>query len=319
MGGSTGLTAGAAGVTSLGDSGVTIPINMDAGATPTGTPVFVAAGYGGRRMRSLDGVAWTDDVVIDPNGGDDENLLRGIGFGNGLFLAVGGGVFTSADGATWALSAFNPDSFISDAVYANGIWVIAGGNGLRARSIDDAQTWVDMAPYYAGHYRDIAVGNGVFVAVGHTYGDSTVGLISTSTDGATWTEPQTEGESLSAISFGNGIFVAVGALGRVAVSIDGAQWADATYGTENRGSVSFVNGEFVIPNGAGLAHAADGQAWQALDNTAPSFMAYAAGTYAGFSWGSVYHGDSLATFTGMDLAQPSLSDLEVGYLPDVDP
>lgn len=270
-------------------------------------------------MRSLDGVAWTDDVIIDPAGGDDENLLRGIGFGNGQFLAVGGSVFISTDGATWELSAFNPDSFISDAVYANGTWVIAGGNGLLVRSIDEALTWVDMAPYFAGHFRDIAVGNGVFVAVGHTYGDTTLGVITTSTDGATWTEPQIGGESLSAISFGNGVFVAVGALGRVAVSIDGAQWADTTYGTENLGSVSFVNGEFVIPSGAGLAHAADGQDWQAIDNTAPSFMAYAAGTYAGFSWGSVYHGDSLATFTRMDLAQPSLSDLEVGYLPDSPP
>jgi hypothetical protein len=266
-------------------------------------------------MRSLDGIVWTDDIVIDPNGGDDENLLRGIGFGDGLFLAVGGNVFTSTDGANWDLSAFNPDSFISDAVYADGTWVIAGGNGLLARSIDSAQTWIDMAPYYAGHYRDIAVGNGVFVAVGHTYGDTTIGLITTSTDGATWTEPQTGGDSLSAINFGNGVFVAVGALGRVSVSSDGAQWASTAYGTENRGSVSFVDGEFVIPNGEGLAHAANGQDWQALQSTAPSFMAYAANTYAGFSWGSVYHGDSLSMFTRMDLAQPSLSDLEVGYLP----
>jgi hypothetical protein len=311
--------AGMAGSSGEGGAPVTIPIDTDAGTTPTGTPVFVAAGYGGRRMRSLDGMAWTDDVVIDPNGGDDENLLRGIGFGGGLFLAVGGSVFMSTDGATWELSEFNPDSFISDAVYSDGIWVIAGGNGLLARSIDGAQSWIDMAPYYAGHYRDIAAGNGVFVAVGHTYGDSTIGLITTSTDGSTWTEPQTAGESLSAIGFGNSVFVAVGALGRVSVSADGVQWADTTYGAENRGSVSFVDGEFVIPNAEGLAHAIDGQDWQALDGTAPSFMAYAAGTYAGFSWGSVYYGDSLATFTRMDLAQPSLSDLEVGYLPDAAP
>src|SRR5688572_22291212 len=45
------------------------------GAAPEGTPIFVAVGYGGRRMSSLDGVTWDNDIIVDPNGGDDNNLF----------------------------------------------------------------------------------------------------------------------------------------------------------------------------------------------------------------------------------------------------
>src|SRR5689334_19205311 len=32
------------------------------GVQPTGTPILVAVGYGGRRMSSLDGVTWDNDI-----------------------------------------------------------------------------------------------------------------------------------------------------------------------------------------------------------------------------------------------------------------
>src|SRR5688572_27729099 len=38
---------------------------------------FIAVGYGGRRLTSLDGRAWQNDQEDNANGGDDDQLLRG--------------------------------------------------------------------------------------------------------------------------------------------------------------------------------------------------------------------------------------------------
>src|SRR5688572_7264580 len=66
---STGAASGGGGSSAVASGG--------GGAAPAGDPVIVAVGYGHRRMRSLDlGLTWVDVVEDDPDGGDDENLLR---------------------------------------------------------------------------------------------------------------------------------------------------------------------------------------------------------------------------------------------------
>src|SRR5690606_4566129 len=102
-------------------------------------------------------------------------------------------------------------SFVSDAVYLNGVFVAAGGNGLRARSLDGGKTWTDEAEYYSGHFRALAVGNGVVVAVGHSYGrDEDVGIIANTSDGAQWSEVSARTETFGSVAFGSGVFVALG-------------------------------------------------------------------------------------------------------------
>src|SRR4051794_22942750 len=65
--------------------------------------LFVAVGYGGRRVTTRDGVHWENDVELAPNGGDDDNCLFSVAFGHGRFVAVGGGagvgrIMTTVDG-----------------------------------------------------------------------------------------------------------------------------------------------------------------------------------------------------------------------------
>ena len=150
--------------------------------------MFVAVGYGGRRIRSADGIQWDSDVIVDPQGGDDDNLFRGVAFIDGQFLAVGGSakgqIATSPNGADWTFRTPGT-SWLADVAPIGTTLVTAGGNGLRQRSLDGGVTWVDAAPYYAGHYRGITSGKGTAVAAGHTYGNSMVGLTTTSIDGKT--------------------------------------------------------------------------------------------------------------------------------------
>ncbi|NUO48602.1 MAG: hypothetical protein HOV80_07070 [Polyangiaceae bacterium] len=310
--GATSSSSGAGGEAEGGGGG--------GGAPPTGTAVLVAVGYGGRRTSSLDGVTWENDVIVDPNGGDDDNLFRGVGFGNDTFVAVGGAavgqIATSTDGATWTFQA-PVSSWLGDVAYQNGVFVTAGGNGLRLRSTDGGVTWTDDAGYYAGHFRGIAAGNGVFVAAGHTYGGGDVGLISTTTDGVTWTPEQTGGGTFGSIAFGAGVFVAVGN-DRCSVSSDGASWSDCSIAASDFGRVVYGAGVFAMRAGDGIYTSADGATWAPLASQSPpqGLLGQGVGMWIGGNWP-----DDL--FASADLASwdnvfggtgPAFVDVQVGYV-----
>ena len=262
---------------------------LDAG--PSGTPVLVAVEYGNRRTSTFDGVTLGDDQVVDPNGGDDNNLRRGVGYGDGRFVAVGGGgegqSWVSDDGRTWHHHATALRAFVSDAVYGNGRWVAAGGNGLRLYSVDRGETWSGDPGYYAGHFRGITFGNGVFVAAGHRYGDSTDGLTAVSSDGEAWEILEHDGLlGFGVVTFGNGVFVATGRGGRVAVSVDGRSWDEVNLGGSSYEAPTFSAGEFLVPSAEGLWHGPDGRNYTRIDGFAPSGVVQAFGEYRGVTWQS---------------------------------
>lgn len=65
-------------------------------------PAIVAAGYGAIRVMSFDGgKTWKNRVVLNPNGGDDNNLIRAINYVEGVWVAAGWKIFLSQDGANW--------------------------------------------------------------------------------------------------------------------------------------------------------------------------------------------------------------------------
>ncbi|MBL8743124.1 MAG: hypothetical protein JNK04_18570 [Myxococcales bacterium] len=289
------------------------------GVAPSGTPIFVAVGYGGRRMSSLDGVTWENDIVVDPNGGDDNNLFRGLGYANGLFVAVGGSsegqIFTSTNGADW--TAQTPgSSWIGDVVFVDGAFIAAGGNGLRQRSSDQAVTWTNQAPYYAGHFRGIAAGGGIAVAAGHTYNtDPFVGLVSVTTDaGLTWSEPLTGGPAYGSIAFGAGVFVAAGD-GGCRSSSDGVDWTDCGIGG-GLGRVVFANGEFLIPDDAGYHHSADGATWSHVDGPSKGIQTFGLGQYLATSWPDrIESSTDLQTYTIVNQdTGPAIVQIELGYI-----
>ncbi|MFO0722750.1 MAG: hypothetical protein U1E65_03125 [Myxococcota bacterium] len=263
----------------------------DAAAPEAGTLVVVAVGYGNRRTSTFDGRQWGDDQVVDPSGGDDNNLLRGVGYAGGRFVAVGGGgqgqSWTSDDGRTWSNHVTALRAFLSDAVYGNGVWVAAGGNGLRLVSTDQAQSWHGDPGYYSGHFRGIAFGNGVFVAAGHRYGASNDGLTAVSADGLSWQLREHNGlAGLSAITFGNGVFVALSLGGRLTVSTDGQQWDEISLGSNSLNAPTVANGEILVPASDGIWHSSDGRHYQFIAGFACGSIQYAFGQYLGITWES---------------------------------
>lgn len=313
--------------TSTTSADTTGTASTDATDDTTGDPplprdaVAVAVGYGTRRIRSEDGLAWTDFVEVDPNGGDDDNLLRGVGYGGGMFVAVGGAAIAltlrSPDGIAWEPVSNDLGDFVSDVAWQDGTFVAAGGNGLRARSLDEAATWQDAAPYYSGHFRAIAAGNGVFVAVGHTYGDSMVGLSTSSIDGATWTTEQTFGTPMGggSIAFGDGVFVARDASGALRISEDGEQWGEPVAQREGDGRVIHVNGEFLTSGADGFWSSPDGQRWSSAGaGDGRSVDGWLDGHYLSLGWPlAIDASDDLEQWqNAFAVGGPGLTDIALG-------
>jgi hypothetical protein len=315
-----------------GDDGGPGPADSDSGSgpdsgdttgdpPPPGDPIAVAVGYGTRRVRSEDGLSWTDFQRVNPDGGDDDDLLRGIGYGDGVFLAVGGaGVgssMRSLDGIEWTDAHGDLPSFVSDTVWLDGTFVAAGGNGLRMRSLDQGVSWQDLTRYYAGHYRALAAGNGVVVAVGHTYGDSNVGLVSTTTDGAAWTPEQTGGAGWSggSIAFGGGVFVARDQAGQVRVTADGLTWSEPTLSLGGSGTMLHADGAFVTPGDAGYFTSPDGTRWTELPARFPRDLAgFIEGRFLRLGWPATIDAseDLLAWENVFSPGGSGLTDIAVG-------
>lgn len=225
-----------------------------------GAGVFVAVGYGGRRLRSTDdGQTWTDDQQLVDAGGDDTFLLRSVGFGGGQFVAVGWRIMTSPDGQRWT-DVRVMSQWLGGLQFANGQWVAAGGYGRRSHSADGV-TWQDAPSdgvttafraltHSEADRRWIAVGDGALrmstpdgVTWSRGAGDAgtAAGRVASggsrvvevdgprvivSTDGgAGWGAVATLPTDVSDVAYGDGLFVAVGR-GHVHTSADAVQWGD---------------------------------------------------------------------------------------------
>lgn len=307
----------------------TTSASTDTGSDPTGDSsgdpplprdaVAVAVGYGTRRVRSEDGLAWTDFVEVDANGGDDDNLLRGVGYGDGMFVAVGGAAagltLRSPDGIAWEFVANDLGNFVSDVAWQDGTFAAAGGNGLRARSIDAGGSWQDATPYFSGHFRAIAAGGGLFVAVGHTYGDSMIGLSSSSTDGATWSTETTFGAPMGggSIAYGDGVFVARDAAGAIRTTTDGT-WGEPVAQREGDGRVIRADGVFITSGSDGVFSSSDGVQWESIGGDGRGVVAWIDGRYLSLGWPlSIDASEDLQSWqNAFAMEGPGLTDIAVG-------
>jgi|GEM_PF-1154208 len=282
-----------------------VPVTQDTGPPPAGTltaahcgtatPAYAAGtgiavsggGTEGRVAHTLDGETWIDEVTtsmgpVDP--GHTRNLIRGVGYGGGVWVAVGGYdngyISVTCDGQTWRHDVLGtntadyelgqiPDpysDFLSDVAYHDGVFVAAGGAGARLTSEDHGLTWTSTGEYYGGHLRSIATGNALFVAVGHDWNGNDFGSSTTSTDGTTWTPMlETPGGAFGRVAFGGGRFVATGQ-SHCAWTTDGAAWTDCAHGVTgaDQGSLMYMNGQFYLQflDGNWLT-SADGENWSA--------------------------------------------------------
>jgi hypothetical protein len=129
--------------------------------------VFVAVGYNAVRVRSLDlGLTWVDQKT-EGTSGDNEYLIRGLGWGNGKFVTAcgfpNGKVRVSADGANW--TSYDPpgSQWMATVVYSGTKYVAVGANNAWTSS--DGMTWNETVPFSTG-IRTLVIGGTRLVAAG---------------------------------------------------------------------------------------------------------------------------------------------------------
>ena len=239
-----------------------------------GNNTFVAVGNSGKMATSPDGITWTK-VASNPFLSNYDFIL-GIAYGNNMFVAVGeaGKIATSPDGTTWTSatqSTFVGTEYIEAVAYGNGTFVAVGVYGKIVTSTNGT-TWTGVTNSTFGsstgndHSSDIyaiTYKNGMFIAGGAN------GKMATSTNGTTWTavdtgtafeydyyDGTTRRSAISAIAYGNGMFVAGGGYynGRRATSPDGTTWTAVTDNLFDRSdieAIAFGNNMFVAGGGDG--------------------------------------------------------------------
>jgi hypothetical protein len=302
-------TAGASGSSGTAGSG---------GAKPQGKPIFIAVGDGGRRASTVDGKTWDDQIV---SGGIDHtpDLLRGVGYGDGMFVAVGGDansmIMTTSDGVTWNVDVVKgiegvDQGFLSGVAWYQGVWVAAGGAGHIVRSMDKGKTWEATGKYYDGHFRGIAAGNGKFVAVGGQW-NTNQGISSTSTDGKQWTPIVVEGAAYSRVVFGNNLFMA-NSTERCAVSADGLTWDSCGLQESNYGALAYLNGQFVQSYSGGYATSSDGKTWDKHQGFTPDSLAYYNGLYVGTAWEGRAYATQLGMWMNTNVSGKPLREIAAG-------
>lgn len=135
----------------------------------------------GRLQTSENKITWNDLPLVIPT------FLRGITYGNGLFVAVGGSyvdepgvIMTSRDGHTWIRRNVRNKINLSGVTYNNGLFVAVGDAGTILTSTDGV-AWKTRNSGTAAMLAAVASGKGILVAGGES------GTILTSTDGVHWT------------------------------------------------------------------------------------------------------------------------------------
>ncbi|MBU6402118.1 MAG: hypothetical protein KGS61_17505 [Verrucomicrobia bacterium] len=220
-----------------------------------------------------------------------------VTFGNGVFLAAGGGVTViSTDGSVWtwqdpgthALRGFS-SQLAAGAGRFVGIWNSASNSEAQVSS--DGITWTDPVPVADGEIRGLTYANGQFVAVGKS-GDGS-GVVVISTDGQTWNlQDFLTSAALNAVTYGNGVYVAVGDSGVVMASRDALHWSvsNVVPGTNilavSYGGGAFAGGWISALGPAGSITSTNGFSWNVHGNGMEIYrLAYGSGLFLALTRG----------------------------------
>lgn len=143
-----------------------VPVNYDVGGLAYGKGVHVEAGYKrtGQPPDLFSSANFSDWLPRDSK--LTQNLMN-VGFGLGLFIAVGqsGALATSPDGVEWTPRTVPHTGFIWDVVQGAG-YLVAAAQWGRLLTSPDGINWTRRETGLDWHLTDIAFGNNTFVAVG---------------------------------------------------------------------------------------------------------------------------------------------------------
>lgn len=253
--------------------------------------VFVAIGYGGRRMISEDGLNWKITAEWAQPGGDDGNNLMSAVFAEGKFVAVGGGgggktgaghILVSTDGRTWK-EPFTDKSRVNPIVHGNGRFVVGTSSYPSGRLMwsDDAEKWTKGAQITERgltHFRGGAFGNNVFVLVGNGRTKQPDGTFKeihwsvASPDGETITGERTDLPGHGTIVFGAGQFLMLTSHtdADLISSTNGLEWKPVTVADKAKHRwLVWTGSTFLVGGKAGVFASVDGKAWKQTEFTAP--------------------------------------------------
>lgn len=229
--------------------------------------------------------AWSVEAAVGTN------HLYGIGWGDGLFVAVGaaGTLLTSPDGETWTSRTSSFGATDINRVHYDadiGMWVAVGEAGKIASS-PDAITWTQRtSTFTASAVNDVASDGSVFVIVGDA------GKAATSSDGITWTA-RTSGfgaNNINAVSHdGATLFVCGGDSSNLATSPDGTTWTLRTTPVVTINGVGYGRGVWVV-TGSQTATSPNGATWTQRPHPNDTEAA------AGFQSGQIAYSELLGLF-----------------------
>ncbi len=254
---------------------------------------FVAVGHDGLRMSSLDGSTWSNiqtgkEGEVYRAAAFGGGRFAAVGSFGGSNLLAG-----SADGIHWESRTLDAKYFkyLRGIGYGLGEFVAVGGDPgsvgssspLIVRSSDGIH-WSDYIEFSGKQIlRRLAFGAGRFVGVGDR------GRRATSTDGKAWVDmPDAKAiDTLVDITFGNGVFVGVGLHGLRMSTRDGLKWEHRQVGEEGEhlNSVVWTGQRFVAVGMGATYESADGEHWTRRTNqNAPLTVAYGSGVFVGAHW-----------------------------------
>lgn len=239
--------------------------NFVAGNILKGKSIFGLAG--GLRVP---GYFWERRPTTLPSG--LQGRIRGIAYGNGLWVAVGlGKALTSSNGITWAERILPvSDRWWNSVDYGNGLWVIAGQQAI-ASSLNGVSWTLRSYPFSYPYFNAVKFADGLWVVAGDT------GELMTSTNGTSWTARNSafDSSSINDVAYGNGLWVVCGQYGKISTSTNGTSWTARNSGISSTiNSIGFGQGKFIatIMNSSTLITSTDGVNWSSGGNCSISYL-----------------------------------------------
>jgi hypothetical protein len=169
-----------------------------------------------------------------------------------------------------------------------------------------------VVTYAVAANAEVTARTGTLSVAGQTFTVTQVANAPSLLDTWYWRNPLPQGHDLSAVAYGNGIFVAVGECGTIMASSDGASWALRTSGTnDDLLGIAYLNGIFVavgfsgtiLRSNNGTDWSYDGTDWccQGAQGIGLRDIAYGGGLYVTVSeFGDIWTSPNARNWTYRD-------------------